>query len=149
MKITKIIVLSLLAVFVGIQFIPTARNQSDTFYATDFMAVYVVPKPIEIVFKTSCYDCHSNHTDYPWYHKVQPVGRMLERHITDGKKELNFSEFGLYSSRKQKSTLNAIANQIKDGEMPLWSYTLMHRNAKLSEKDKAILLLWLDKMIGE
>lgn len=60
-----------------------------------------------------------------------------------------FSEFGLYSSRKQKSTLNAIANQIKDGEMPLWSYTLMHRNAKLSEKDKAILLLWLDKMIGE
>lgn len=149
MKVLKIIVLSLLAVFVGIQFIPTIRNQSDTVPISDFMTVHVVPKPVEIIFKTACYDCHSNHTDYPWYHKIQPVAWMLERHITAGKKELNLSEFGMYSSRKQKSTLNAIANQIKDGEMPLWSYTLMHRNAKLSEKDKAVLLLWLDKMIGE
>jgi len=147
MKISKIIVLSLLVVFVGIQFIPNTRNQSDMVPISDFMTAYVVSKQAEIVFKTSCYDCHSNHTDYPWYHEIQPVGRMLEKHITDGKKELNFSEFGLYSSRKQKSALTAIANQIKDGEMPLWSYTLMHRNAKLSEKDKAILLLWLDKMI--
>lgn len=113
------------------------------------MTVSAVPKQVENIFKISCYNCHSNHTDYPWYHRMQPIGWMLEKHVTDGKKELNFSEFGMYSSRKQKSTLTAIANQIKDGEMPLWSYTLMHPDAKLSEKDKTILLKWLKKVIGE
>jgi len=89
-----------------------------------------------------CYDCHSNNTVYPWYNKIQPISYLMENHIKEGKKELNFSNFGTYSKRKQKSKLKAIYNQIKDNEMPLWSYTLIHRNAKLFNKDKALIKKW-------
>ncbi len=139
----------MLLVFVGIQFIPTDRNQSDIVPATDLMEVYNVPEKVEVIFKTSCYDCHSNNTVYPWYNKIQPVSWVMQGHIKKGKAELNFSEFGSYSGRKQKSKFKSILSQVKDGEMPLSSYRLMHRNAKLSENDKKDLEEWINKMLSD
>ena len=92
------------------------------------------------ILHTSCYNCHSNNTNYPWYSYVQPVGLLLEHHINKGKAELNFSEFGTYSLRKQKSKLKSMANQIEKDEMPLSSYTLIHRDARLSKDSKKVLV---------
>ena len=93
MKISKIILLILLIVFVGIQFIPTKRNLSEIVPNTDFMIVNNVPNNIKATLQTSCYDCHSNNTSYPWYNTVQPVTWFLENHFEEGKAELNFSEW--------------------------------------------------------
>ncbi len=147
MKVLKIILLVVLLVFVGIQFIPTNRNQSDIVPSTDLMEVYNVPENVEVIFKTSCYDCHSNNTAYPWYNKIQPVSWIMQGHIKEGKAELNFNEFGSYSERRQKSKFKSILSQVKDGEMPLASYTLMHREAKLSENEKKTLEDWINKML--
>jgi hypothetical protein len=147
MKVLKIILLVVLLVFVGIQFIPTNRNQSDIVPSTDLMEVYNVPENVEVIFKTSCYDCHSNNTAYPWYNKIQPVSWIMQGHIKEGKAELNFNEFGSYSERRQKSKFKSILSQVKDGEMPLSSYTLMHREAKLSENEKKALEDWINKML--
>ena len=136
MKILKIILLILLIVFVGIQFIPTKRNQSTDVPITDFMTVNTVPQNVSNALKTSCYDCHSNNTSYPWYNKVQPVAWILENHIEEGKAELNFSEWENYSERRKKSKLKSIVSQIEDGKMPLSSYTLLHGDAKLSFKQR-------------
>ena len=146
MKIVKRISIALLIVFAGIQFIPTAINQSDEILETDFMKTFNVPNNIKGLMETSCYDCHSNNTDYPWYNRIQPASWFLEGHIKDAKKELNFSEFGAYSKRKQKSKLKSIASQIRDGVMPLYSYTLIHRDAKLSDKDKSLLENWVNEL---
>ena len=142
MKVFKIVILVLITGLVGIQFFPASLNQSTTIPLADFEKTFNVPNNIQNLLKTSCYDCHSNNTIYPWYSKVQPMAWVMENHINEGKKELNFNEFGAYSKRKQKSKLKSIINQIKDDEMPLWSYTLIHRDAKLSEKDKEILEEW-------
>ena len=142
-KYIKKIVLALLVVFIGIQFVPKNFNESDTILQTDFIVLYNPPKNIESLLKTSCYDCHSNNTHYPWYNKIQPVAWFMEDHIKEGKEELNFSEFGDYSKRRQKSKLKSIISQIKDDEMPLWNYTLIHRDAILSETDKKTLVNWL------
>lgn len=131
--------------FVGIQFIPTTRNQSVLILQTDFNNTFEVPNNIQRILKNSCYDCHSNNTNYPWYNKIQPASWLLENHIKEGKKELNFSEFGTYSKRKQKSKLKSVISQIKDDEMPLYSYTLIHKDAKLSERNKKDLIDWLSK----
>jgi hypothetical protein len=147
MKVLKIIAIILLLAFVGIQFIPTTHNQSDIVPATDLMETYNVPEKVEVIFKTSCYDCHSNNTIYPWYNKIQPVSWIMEGHIKEGKSELDFSEFGSYSERRQKSKFKSILSQVKDGEMPLSSYTLMHREAKLSENEKKALEDWINKML--
>jgi hypothetical protein len=94
----------------------------------------------------SCYDCHSNNTSYPWYNRIQPVAWFLQSHITDGKKELNFNEWGMYSNRRKNSKLKSIISQIKDDEMPLSSYTIIHKDAKLSKSLKALVIGYLKKL---
>ena len=146
MKIVKIIALILLVAFVGIQFIPTTRNQSDTVPSTDFMLVNNVPETIQKKLQVSCYDCHSNNTQYPWYNRVQPVAWFLEDHIKEGKAELNFSEWADYSDRRKKSKLKSIISQIRDDEMPLTSYTFIHGEAKFSENNKKEITQWLERL---
>ena len=146
MKIVKIIAIVLLVAFVGIQFIPTTRNQSEVVPKTDFILVNDVPNDIKNKLQVSCYDCHSNNTKYPWYNKVQPVAWFLEDHIKEGKAELNFNEWDDYSNRRKNSKLKSIINQIESGEMPLDSYTLIHGNAKLSESEKKLLIEYMSDL---
>ena len=142
MKRVKKILLGALAMFILIQFIQPARNKSKEILSTDVTKTTNVPENVQGILKTACYDCHSNNTNYPWYSKVQPFGWLLARHIKHGKTELNFSEFGSYSQRRQISKLNGIANSLKDGTMPLSSYTMIHKDARLSEEDENLLIEW-------
>ncbi len=146
MKWLKWIGLALLVVLVGLQFIPTRSNQSKDVASADFLLTYKIPENIGHVLYTSCYNCHSNNTEYPWYSRLQPVGLLLESHINKGKAELNFSEFGSYSIRKQKSKLKSMVNQIEKGEMPLSSYTFIHRDARLSKEIKKSLVNYLNSI---
>ncbi len=146
MKIVKIIAGIILVVFVVIQFIPTTRNQSDTVPQTDFMLVHKVPEAIQKKIQVSCYDCHSNNTQYPWYNRVQPVAWFLEDHIKEGKAELNFNEWDSLSSRRKASKLRSIIKQIESGEMPLDSYTLIHRDAKFSKEETEEIINWVTQL---
>jgi len=146
LKFIKIIALVLMVAFVGIQFVPTKRNQSDVVPKTDFMLVNKVPNGIKNKLQVSCYDCHSNNTTYPWYSKIQPGAWFMENHIKDGKKELNFSEWGSLSNRRKASKLRSIIKQIKNDEMPLSSYTLIHRNAILSKAEKQEIIQYITQL---
>jgi hypothetical protein len=139
------ILLTAFVLIIVMQFIQPERNNRKT-KGMDITKIYPVPANIYGILKNSCYDCHSNSTRYPWYTYIQPFGWWMASHIREGKSELNFDEFGDYSSRRQKSKLKAITESIKDETMPLPSYTLMHRSAKLSEKDKELLIHWLDEI---
>lgn len=146
MKIVKIIAVILLVVFVGIQFVPTERNQSDVIPQSDFVMVNKPPKNISMILQESCYDCHSNNTEYPWYNKMQPVAWFLEDHIKEGKAELNFNEWDEYSNRRKNSKIKSIVNQIEDDEMPLSSYTLIHRDAILSTSEKELVINYMKQI---
>ncbi|GHB87633.1 heme-binding domain-containing protein [Persicitalea jodogahamensis] len=147
MKGWKIAVAVILVVLVGIQWVPTHSNQKNTDQGKDFLTMYAPPARIGTLLRTACYDCHSNHTVYPWYNMVQPVAMFMENHIVQGKKKLNLSEFGGYSSRRQRSKLKSMASQIEDGDMPLTSYTLLHRNADLSDQERRTIKAWIDTKI--
>ena len=146
MKLLKRIGIVMLVVLVGIQFIPFRTNQDKAVPLSDFIVTNKVPENIGHILRTSCYNCHSNNTEYPWYSRVQPVGWFLQNHINKGKAELNFSEFGSYSVRKQKSKLSSMANQIEKNEMPLTSYTFIHREARLSLDNKKMLINYLNTL---
>lgn len=146
MKLLKRICLALLVILVGLQFIPTRTNQNTGVASSDFIKTNNVPEDVGRTLLTSCYDCHSNNTNYPWYSRVQPVGWFLENHINTGKAELNLSEFGSWSVRKQKSKLKSMANQIEKDEMPLSSYTFIHREARLSQDSKKALVDYLNAL---
>lgn len=147
MRHIKKVLLILLVVLVGIQFIPTKRNQNQQVLESDISKTFTLPAEIQTIFKNSCYDCHSNNTNYPWYNKIQPVSWLLENHIKKGKKELNFSEFGSYSKRKQKNKLKSIKSQVIDDEMPMFTYTLIHTNAKLTKSDKKLIKNWANQLM--
>ena len=146
MRRTKRWLIILFIGFVLIQFIQPARNQSGQVLQTDLTKTFAVPSNVKSVLEVACYDCHSNKTRYPWYANIQPGGWWLAKHIKDGKDELNFSEFGSYSPRRQANKLRAIQNSINDGSMPLSSYTLLHKNARLTNDQKALLIEWVTKV---
>ena len=146
MSLKKKIILGLAVILIGIQFFQPLRNQSDGVTASHIERVYNVPQNVKAILTQSCYDCHSNNTPYPWYSRIQPGAWYMARHIKKGKEELNFSTFGEYSARKQRNKFRAMAGQVKDGEMPLSSYTLIHRNAVLSQQDKQVLINWFGTM---
>ena len=144
MKLKKKIGLALLMGFVVIQFIQPTRNKSDMVLPTDITNTVTVPSKVLNIMKNSCFNCHSNNTRYPWYSFIQPGAWWMASHIRKGKADLNFSEFGVYSNRKQQSKLQAIANSIKDETMPISSYALLHKSVKLTIDDKAIIRSWVD-----
>ncbi len=146
-KIIKKILFIGLIIFLLIQLYQPARNISfEQDITGNFTKVYNVPKNVEIILRTSCYDCHSNNTYYPWYSYIQPVRFFMESHIKEGKENLNFNEWGNYSDRKQNNKLDRIAKQIESNEMPLSSYTLIHKNAILTASQKKEVLDWINKI---
>lgn len=124
------------------QFIQPVTNTSVTLLPNDITKMINIPADVLTIFKNSCYNCHSNNTRYPWYISLQPVGWILADHIKKGKENLNFSEFGSYSQRKQANKLRAIETSIKEGFMPLPAYETMHPTSKLSKEDKKIIIDW-------
>lgn len=146
-KIIKKILFIGLIIFLLMQLYQPARNISfEQDITGNFTKVYNVPKNVEIILRTSCYDCHSNNTYYPWYSYIQPVRFFMESHIKEGKENLNFNEWGNYSDRKQNNKLDRIAKQIESNEMPLSSYTLIHKNAILTASQKKEVLDWINKI---
>ena len=90
---------------------------------------------VRLALERSCRDCHSEDTQYPWYSYVPPVSWLIAGDIRRGRRYLNFSRWSEYSIIRRERALSEIANQVKDGEMPLFSYLLIHREARLSEAD--------------
>jgi len=140
----KIGLILLLVILVAVQFVQPARNQSVQASSGGIASVINVPENVQAILQNSCNDCHSNNTRYPWYATLQPGAWWMASHIKDGKAELNFDEFGNYSKRRQLSKLKAIQGSIEDKSMPLPSYTFIHRNANLSQKDQKLLKDWLE-----
>ena len=131
---------------VVIQFIQPVHNKSEQILSTDITKVFTVPENVQAALKTSCYDCHSNNTRYPWYSFIQPGAWWMASHIKHGKADLNFSEFGNYTKRKQQNKLRFIVKSIEDKTMPLPSYTLIHTNTKLSKENEALVVDWATKI---
>ncbi len=149
MKRAKQILFVFLIVFIVIQFLQPARNQSGQVSQTEFSNTYSIPNNVHTLFKNACFDCHSNNSSYPWYFNIQPVGWILARDIKNGKAKLNFSEIGSLSSRRQISKLQEVENRIKDGTMPLPAYQVMHPSARLTEEERRLLVDWIQKTKAE
>lgn len=143
MMLFKKILLVLVIVFIVFQFLQPAYNKNRQVLPTDLTKTVSVPNDVQIILRKACYDCHSNNTNYPWYMNVQPVGWVMASHIKDGKENLNFSEFGSYSNRKQANKLRAILQSIDEGSMPISSYTMLHTDARLNKKSKEFIKDWI------
>ena len=135
----KKILLALIGAFLFLQFFGIDKTNPPIDKNSDFLTLKKTPENVATLVKSACYDCHSNETVYPWYAKVQPFGWFLKDHIDEGRRELNFSTFASYEPRRQAKKLDEAAEQIENGGMPLESYTLIHKEAKLTAEQKKLL----------
>ncbi len=140
-KYYKKILLGLLVLLALAQFIRPARNLSND-QTNHFSTKYPLPDSVRAILEVACYDCHSNNTRYPWYAEVQPVAAWLANHIDEGKRELNFSSFTTRRIAIQNHKLEELIKLVREGEMPLSSYTWIHRDAILSQAQKDLLINW-------
>lgn len=129
----------ILVAFIIIQFFPIDKTNPEPTPGMDFLKIKNTPPEIAGIIKTSCYDCHSSETKYPWYSNVAPFSWMMKNHIDEGRKELNFSTFAIYPAKDQAHKLQECIEMIEKREMPLESYFVGHQNAKLSDEQRKIL----------
>jgi hypothetical protein len=140
---------ALLLLFIGAQFFRPARNDGVADGTKSLVKHEEVPPEVHAILKRSCYDCHSDRTVYPWYAAVQPVAWWLNQHVADGKRELNFSQFAEYDVRHAVQKLQAVADEVHERHMPLKSYLIAHREAKLSDADVALLMKWAEDLADD
>ena len=102
------------------------------------------PPEVAALLRRACYDCHSNETTWPWYSRVAPVSWLVHRDVVEGRRHLNFSEWNSLPADKQAKRKKASAREVNSGDMPPWFYLPMHKNARLSDGDKALLQRWAE-----
>ena len=136
----KQILVILIVVFVLLQFFQIDKTNPPVNKGMDFLSIKNVPQPLADKIRSSCYDCHSDETIYPVYSYLQPFGWFLKSHIDEGRKELNFSTFATYEPSRQAHKLAEASEMLERHAMPLDSYTMIHTDANLSEKERADLI---------
>jgi hypothetical protein len=141
-KILLRIALVALVVAVVIQFVPVKRTNPPV--EADFDG----PPKVAAVLETSCYDCHSNETRWPWYGRVAPVSWLVAHDVEEAREHLNFSSWGSYDLRQQEKLAEEIWEEVEEGEMPLRKYLLAHPEARLSESARQTLREWSNGVAG-
>lgn len=143
-KTSKIVGLGLLAVLILLQFFQPEKNMAPVDPELDMLEVLVLPEPMADLIKNACYDCHSNQTVYPWYSRVSPVSWYLNKHIVKGKTDMNFSEYGLLEKADKIGLFADFCDVVDAGTMPLQSYILIHKNARLTQEERETLCSWTE-----
>jgi hypothetical protein len=138
----RFVVVGWLGILVAIQCIRPARTNPPTDSSRTIAAAMAVPAAATAVLERSCRDCHSNDTRWPWYSNVAPMSWMLIDHVNSGRRHFNYSEWGGYAPDKSRKLLHDICEETKQGSMPVGSYTLVHRDARLTDADVATLCAW-------
>jgi Haem-binding domain len=101
----------------------------------------IANEQVNAILKKSCFDCHSSQSKWPWYTNVAPVSWLVIGHVNDARKWINFSEWESYDEAKKLKLKKLIYREIS-GAMPLYTYTIAHPSAELSDDDKKILRDW-------
>jgi hypothetical protein len=127
----------LVLAFIGIQYIEVDRTNPPVKADLD------APIEIKNIFRTSCYDCHSNQTKWPWYSKVAPISWMIIDDVNEGRKHLNFSDWGTLFSGKREELKKKMWEELTADEMPPGKYIYLHPSASLEITQKNILKRWL------
>jgi hypothetical protein len=132
--------IGLLGLVVGLSILTPPKQSGHA--ADPLLAGARIDPQVLSIIQRSCGDCHSDATHYPWYSYVAPVSWLVESDVDGGRRHLNLSHWSEYPLARRERSLSEIANQVKDRDMPLPQYTLIHRGAKLSVGDVDALFQW-------
>ncbi len=143
----KKIMLVLLVALIAIQFFHPKKNKAEGPQPNYIGIAYTIPEDAKSIMAKACNDCHSNNTRYPWYSRIQPVDWWLNKHVVEGKKKINFDEYTNKPLRSQYHKMEEVIEMVKEGEMPLNSYTWTHKDAKLTDNERSTITGWAQSVM--
>lgn len=139
--------LIVIAVLVGLQFVPKRELPPPVDPSLDFFAVVTdAPAEIESLTKGACYDCHSHTQNFPWYDDVQPVSWWIRGHVKGAQSKLNFATWAQQDPAERKLDIAQAAEELSDGHMPPGSYSNMHDLADLDERERKLLAAYFKSL---
>lgn len=145
MKLLKKVAIVLLVVFVGMQFYRPDKNVATGDYVKTFEQETQPNPEVQKILETTCYDCHSANTTYPWYNNIAPISYWIDGHIEEGREHLDFSDWANYSAKKKDHKLEEVVEEVEEDKMPLKEYTWTHQDARLTTDQKKALMDWAAK----
>ncbi|MFT7824145.1 MAG: heme-binding domain-containing protein [Sulfurimonas sp.] len=128
-------------VFIVIQFVPIGSDHTNP--AIKAEPEWDSPKTKQL-FDRACADCHAHTTNWPWYSHVAPLSWIISDHVTEGREHFNVSAWGV----QKKNEGEEAAEEVEEGEMPIFGYTFTHPEARLSKKEKELLVKGLEATFG-
>jgi hypothetical protein len=131
------VLLSLMLLLLAIQSVPSGMTNPPS------KGEVSAPPEIQDTLRRSCYDCHSNQTQWPWYAHVAPFSWAVARDIELGRRQLNLSEWGDYYPVTRRRKLQWMGRALRQEEMPPLSYRLIHPSSRLTPQDRAQLERWI------
>lgn len=137
--------LFLILIFVVFQIIPSERPPVISNNPNDLLVNNSLPDSVSQIFRSACYDCHSNETVNPWYAYIAPVSWLVSRDVKLGRKKMNLSDWEANSKVDKAKILDEIQEEVEDGEMPMPIYILMHPKAKLTKQQRELIVAWSDE----
>lgn len=133
--------------FALIQFISTDKVNPPVDHKVNFVDVKKTPAKIQGLLKGACYDCHSNETVYPKYAYIAPISWSVKSHINEGREHLNFSIWDTYNKDLKQSMLSKSIQTIQNKTMPMPGYIVYHKEANLSDAERALLIQYFDQIL--
>jgi hypothetical protein len=130
-------------IFALIQLKHIDKSPIEIIPESDFLILEKAPKEVAELLKTSCYDCHSNQTHYPWYSHIAPVSWWLKGHVDHGREKLNFAEWDSYTPEQGDTLKVKSADMIEKKWMPILTYKIIHKESRLNEEQREMLVDWL------
>ena len=134
---------AVIVLFLGVQLVPSPA--ADNPPVEEEVAA---PEDVVRILRQSCYDCHSHETAWPWYAQVAPAKWLVREHVDDARSELNFSAWNRYDAEERAHKWEEVAEEVEEGEMPLRSYLIVHRNARLSDDDYRTLVNYAARQVA-
>lgn len=123
--------ISIAILAVVIQLVPYGRSHDNP---PTTAAIRWDTAATEQLFMRSCADCHSNMTKWPWYSNIAPASWLIQRDVDEGRGEMNISD------ASAQIEIDELEEMVREGEMPPRQFTIIHRNATLTDAEKQALI---------
>jgi len=137
---SKLALVIVIGVIIVLQLVPV--NQANP------PVIQEAQPPLEIkeILIKSCYDCHSNETEWPWYSRIAPGSFLITRDVVEGRRHLNFSDFSGMNAYDSSDIADELVEVLQEGKMPLLPYLLLHPAASLSDSEIELLINWAESL---
>ncbi len=136
------IALLLVVVWAAVAFVLPHPTNAEVDPANRIDVQTAAPDDIAALLHTSCFDCHTEETRWPWYTNVFPASVLVRHDVCEARAALNMSRWSEYSVFEQADFLDEMCGEVEEGHMPLPAYLWLHGEARLSDAQVEALCAW-------